>query len=87
MVTADSTVSNLNVENGARLVDESGKTVTIVADGKTAVKGTSDITVTVTGTYSTSVSTSEANEISTDTIDRTDFDKYYGTSTTFGENS
>lgn len=87
VVTADSTVSNLNVENGARLVDESGKTVTIVADGKTAVKGTSDITVTVTGTYSTSVSTSEANEISTDTIDRTDFDKYYGTSTTFGENS
>ena len=73
-------------ESGAKIVDEDGKTVTIKADGKTVVKGDSGITVTVTGSYSTKVSTSDANELSTDTIDRSDFDSYYGTSTTFGKN-
>lgn len=86
VVTADTTISALNAESGAKIVDKNGKTVTIVADGKTVVKGTSDITVTVTGSYSTSVTTSDVNEVSTDYIDRTDFDSYYGTSTTFGEN-
>ena len=87
VVTADTTISALNAEDGASIVDENGKTVTIVADGKTVVQGTSDITVTVTGSYSTTVTTSDANEISTDYIDRTDFDSYFGTKTTFGENA
>lgn len=84
VVTGDTTVFALNAEDGAQIVDEDGKTVTIVADGTTAVKGDSDLTVTVTGSYSQTVTTSDANEISATTIDRSDFDSYYGTDTTFG---
>lgn len=79
VVTEDTTISALNAEDGASIVDEDGGTVTIVADGKTVVNGTSDLTVTVTGSYGTTVTTSDANEISTDYIDRTDFDSYFGT--------
>lgn len=84
IVTGDTTVFALNTEDGAQIVDEDGKTVTIVADGTTVVKGDSDLTVTVTGSYSQTVTTSDANEISATTIDRSDFDSYYGTDTTFG---
>lgn len=52
-VTADSTVSSLNVAEGAKVVDADGKTVTIVAGGQTVVQGDSGLTVTVTGSYST----------------------------------
>ena len=83
IVTADSTVSSLNAEDGALIVDSEGKTVTIIANGETAVEGDSDITVTVTGTYSTSVTVDESNALSSDFIDRTAFDTYYGTSTVF----
>ena len=84
VVTGDTTVFALNAEDGAQIVDEDGKTVTIVADGTTVVKGDSDLTITVTGSYSQTVTTSDANEISATTIDRRDFDSYYGTDTTFG---
>ena len=84
VVTGDTTVFALNAEDGAQIVDEDGKTVTIIADGTTVVKGDSDLTITVTGSYSQSVSTSEANSISATTIDRSDFDSYYGTDTAFG---
>ena len=84
VVTGDTTVFALNAEDGAQIVDEDGKTVTIIADGTTVVKGDSDRTVTVTGSYSQTVTTSDANEISATTIDRSDFDSYYGTDTTFG---
>ena len=84
VVTGDTTVFALNAEDGAQIVDEDGKTVTIVADGSTVVKGDSDLTITVTGSYSQTVTTSEANEISATTIDRSDFDDYYGTDTAFG---
>ena len=84
VVTGDTTVFALNAEDGAQIIDEDGKTVTIVADGSTVVKGDSDLTITVTGSYSQNVTTSEANEISATTIDRSDFDSYYGTDTTFG---
>lgn len=88
VVTGNSTVTNLNAESGAKIVDESGKTVTIVANGKTVVDGDSDLTVTVTGSYSTKVSTSSVNELSTSSaIDRSGFDSYYGTSTTLGANA
>ncbi|XME03469.1 hypothetical protein QYZ88_004615 [Lachnospiraceae bacterium C1.1] len=83
VVTEDTTISALNAEDGAEIVDESGKTVTIVANGKTVVEGDSDITVTVEGDYSTTVTTGETNEISSDYIDRSDFDSYFGTSTSF----
>lgn len=78
-MTGDTTVFALNAEDGAQIVDEAGKTVSIVADGSTVVKGDSDLTVTVIGSYSQTVTTSEANEISAPTITRSDFDRYYGT--------
>lgn len=84
IVTGDTTVFTLNSEDGAQLVDADGKTVSIVADGSTVVKGDSDLTVTVTGSYSQTVTTSEANEISAPTISRSDFDRCYGTDTAFG---
>lgn len=83
IVTADSTVSNLNAEDGALIVDSEGKTVTIIVNDETAVEGDSDIAVTVTGTYSTAVTVDESNALSSDFIDRTAFDSYYGTSTVF----
>ena len=83
VVTGDTTLFALNAEDGAKIVDESGKTVSIVADGSTVVKGDSNITITVTGTYSQNVSTSDANDLSDTTIDRSSFDQYYGTTTAF----
>lgn len=87
IVTGDSTVSNLNVESGGKIVDESGKTVTIIANGQTVVKGDSSYTVTVTGSYGTTVTTDSDNTVSTTYIDRTGFDTTYGASTTFGKNA
>ena len=86
-VAADTTISALNAEDGAAIVDGNGKTVTIVANGETVVEGESDITVTVTGAYGTAVATGESNELSMKVLDRTNFDKTYGTSTSFGTNS
>ena len=86
-VTGDSTVSALNVASGGKVVDASGKTVTIVENGRTVVAGDSALTVTVTGSYGTAVSTGSVNELSADHIDRTAFDAYYGTSTAFGSGS
>lgn len=83
VVTADSTVSALNVASGGSVVDESGKTVTIVANGQTVVQGDSSLTVTVTGSYSTTYDGSGASTVSPDLIDRSVFDAEYGTSTTF----
>lgn len=83
VVTTDSTVSALNVASGGSVVDESGKTVTIVANGHTVVQGDSSLTVTVTGSYSTTYDGSGASTASTDLIDRSAFDAGYGTSTTF----
>jgi hypothetical protein len=87
VVTADTTISKLNVASGAKIVDESGNTVTIIANGKTVVEGNSALTVTVTGTYLTTVTTDTANLISTDYMERTGFDNYYNTTTTFASNT
>ncbi len=87
-VTGDSTVTNLNVAEGGQVVDASGNQVNIVdASGNTLVSGTSSITVTVLGSYGTTIATTDANEIQNPNIDRTAFDSYYGTSTAFGTNS
>ena len=80
VVTANSTVSKLNVANGAKIVDANGKTVTIVAAGQTVVSGDSDLTVTVTGTYSTTYDESSAGSVSTDTIDRSAYTAAFGAS-------
>lgn len=86
IVTGDSTVTNLNIEDGGSVVDSEGNTVTIIANGETVVSGTSEYTVTVTGSYGTSFETSEANILTTSYIDRSDFDTTYGLSTTFNTN-
>lgn len=87
IVTDNTTLTNLNVETGGQIVDESGNTVTVVANGEMVVKGDSNITVTVTSEYTTTVTTSSANELSSDFIDRTDFDSYYNVETSFGTNA
>lgn len=76
VVTKDTTISALNVASGG-----DGNAVTIVANGKTVVSGSGDVTVTVTGSYSTSVSAGSDTELSSDTIDRSEFDSRFGTST------
>lgn len=76
-VAKDTTISALNVASGG----DDGNTVTIVANGKTVVSGSGDVTVTVTGSYSTSVSAGSDTELSRDTIDRSEFDSRFGTST------
>lgn len=81
VVTKDTTISALNVASGGKVVDGDGNTVTIVANGKTVVSGSGDVTVTVTGSYSTSVSAGSDTELSSDTIDRSEFDSRFGTST------
>ncbi len=86
IVAGNSTVTNLNAEAGAQIVDENGKTVTVIANGETVVDGASEYTVTVAGSYSTSVLTDSSNQLTTSYIDRTEFDDYYSLSTVFGQN-
>lgn len=79
-ITADSTVSNLNVVSGGKVVDTAGKTVSIVdTSGTTLVSGDSDITVVVTGSYGTTVETSDASSVRSANIDRGAFDTYFKT--------
>lgn len=88
VVTESCTLSSLTVADGGQVVDASGNTVTIVANGSTVVEGTSDITVTV-DSYSTDYDSSAAGTLSEDLIDRSDFDDTFGTETTWvmGESS
>ncbi len=83
VVTADSTVTNLNVEDGAQIVDESGKSVTIKVNDEVINEGESSYIITVTGSYSTTITTTEDNELSTSYIDRSNLDSTYNLSTTF----
>lgn len=53
VVTDNSTVTNLNLANGGKIVDSQGNKATIVANGKTVQKGTSSYTVTVKGSFTT----------------------------------
>ena len=81
VVTRDTTISALNVASGGKVVDADGNTVTIIANGTTVVTGDSDITVTVTGDYTTTVDAGDETELAADVIDRSAFDKQFGTST------
>lgn len=83
VVTGDSTVSNLNVAEGGKVVDADGNTVTIVANGETVVQGDSAYTVTVNNSYSTTVDDTNAGYLTEDVIDRSGFDSEYGTQTSF----
>lgn len=88
VVTEDSTITNLHAADGAQIVDSQGQDVTIVSsDGTVLRQGTSDITLTVTGTMDQTVTQTSANQVQEADIDRADFDAYYGTETTFGQNT
>lgn len=87
VVTESCTVGDLNVASGGSVVDSSGNACTIVdANGNTLVSGSSTV-VTVSGSYSGSATISGAGSIDMGDIDRSTFDAYYGTSTTFGSNT
>ena len=84
VVNGDSTVTNLAVADGGRVVDTSGADVTIKdASGAVLREGSSNVTLTVTGSYSTSYDADGAGSLSSDLIDRSAFDNEYGTSTAF----
>ena len=86
-LTGNSTVSNLNLETGGKLIDENGDSVKIVdKDGNTLVDGSSDVKVKVTGNFTTTVTTTSANELESSTVDRSGYDEKYGESTSFGTN-
>ena len=88
IVTADSTVTNLHIADGGKLVDQDGKSVSVKdASGNILASGESDVTVTVTGSYDTTVTTSDNNSLNATVIDRDDFDVAYTTNTEFGTNA
>lgn len=82
-ITKNTTISELHVAQGGKVVDTEGKTVTIVADGSTVVQGDSDLTLTVTGEFSTTVNAGDETQLSTDLIDRKDFDTKFDTDSTW----
>ena len=83
-VTGDTTVSALNVAEGGKVVDADGNTATIVANGKTVVQGTGSVTVTVTGSYGTSVDgDADGTTLTDDLIDRSDYDSTFDTSSSW----
>ena len=86
VVTKSTTVSNLNVEKGGKVVDSNGKKVTIKVNNKIQVKGNSEVVVTVTGKYSDTIKTSSKSSLSTRVLSREAFDKKYNVKTTFGTN-
>lgn len=82
VVTKDCTIKALNAASGAKIVDASGKTVTIkTTDGTTKVEGDSDITIT-TASYSTEDTSSKAGTISAFSIDRSGLSSAFTTSGT-----
>ncbi len=82
-VTADAHVSALNVAAGGAIVDAEGNAVSVVAGGQTVVQGTSSVTVTVDGSYGSDFTMGQANELTSDMYDRSAFDEYFGTTTTW----
>ena len=84
VVNGDSTVTNLAMADGGRVVDTSGTDVTIKNTSGTVLReGSSDVTLTVTGSYSTRYDADGAGSLTSDLIDRSAFDNEYGTSTAF----
>lgn len=86
IVTANSTIANLSMEEGAAIEDPNGNAVTVMKNGETVVSGNSTYTVTVTNELKNSISTDASNEENWDVIDRSEFDAYYECATAFGEN-
>lgn len=82
-VTGDCEISGLNVADGGQVLDSQGGEATIVAGGATKVAGDGRVTVTVTGSYGTSVEASDETKLADADamIDRSAFDKRFGGST------
>ena len=80
-VISDAHLSALGVATGGSIVDTDGNTVTVVAGGQTVVQGSSSVTVTVDDDYTSDFVMSSANELASETYDRSAFDEYFGTST------
>lgn len=78
VVTGESTIANLSVAEGGKVVDEQGKSATVVVNGETVVSGEGSAIVYVTGAYSNTANTSGAVGLSDTTIDRSAFENYYG---------
>jgi hypothetical protein len=71
VVTQDCAVAALNVAEGGSVVDAQGNPVKIVdAAGNVLVDGASSVTVTVSGTYGTTIAAAAENEVQATTIDR-----------------
>ena len=83
VVDEDCTISSLTVAEGGQVVDAEGLSATIVAGGQTVVEGASSTTVTVTGDYSTDYDEDAEGSLSTDLVDRTDFDETFGGDTSW----
>lgn len=83
VVTEDSQVTNLNVASGGKIVDNEGKTVSVVVNGEKVVEGTGATTVTVSGAYTTQVNLDDTNQLSDPSIDRTAFDQHFQLATAF----
>ncbi|MGN0070703.1 MAG: hypothetical protein ACI361_02550 [Atopobiaceae bacterium] len=84
VVTDDSTVSNLTLAEGASVTDGNGNDVRIVDEAGNVLRaGSSDVTVTVEGNYSSAYDASNAGTLATDTADRSAFDEAFGTDTSF----
>lgn len=86
VLTYDTTITNLYMNDGAKIVDEDGKDVTIIVGDETVRKGDSDLALIVTGEMDDVITTTSANALSDDNIDRSDFDTAYAVQTTFGTN-
>ncbi len=87
VVSSNSSVTNLSLAPGARLIDPQGKGVKIHdGNGFSLVDGASDITVTVTGSFSSTIKTTSDNVLEGSQIDRSTFDNTFGLQTTFGTN-
>lgn len=87
VVTNSCTISNLNAEDGASIVDENGDTATVVANGETVVQGTGKVTVTVQGSYTNKLEIGDGEELSSATIDRSAFNAQFGTASSAAEGS
>jgi hypothetical protein len=85
IVTGSCTVSSLNAAKGSTITDKDGKTVSVVKGDKTLVKGDSDITITVTDSYSTKIKKNSDTKYNTKVLDRKSFDKHFKTKTSFGQ--
>ena len=77
---------NIDATSGWIVTEDATVSALNIAKGGKLVDGASDVKVSVTNEFSTTVKTSSANTLQSATIDRAAFDEEFGTSTAFGTN-